>query len=455
VEFKGNVAGTGGGLANAGSNPVLENVTFSNNAAEWGGAISNGHSSPSIINATFYGNSATTYGGAISNESNSNPILTHVTISGNSAVTYGGGIYNDSNDVIVHNSIVYGNSGGEIYNSVGGIAVDYSIIQGGYPGADNIDSNPMLGPLQDNGGFSNTMMLFTGSPAIDAGNHVNCPSTDQRGIVRPQGNGCDIGAVENQFRPTQTPTETVTLVPSDTPTITSTPTSTFTPTVTRTPTVTLTRTPSRTRTPTRTPTETHTPTYTPTAPQLFTLTLNSVAANDGWILESNENSNGGGTRNATAGTLRLGDSGANKQYLGILHFDTSSLPDNAIITSVTLRIRKQDITGTDPFTTHGNLLLDIQKPYFGTTAGLLVNDFQAASGGVAVSTFSPTPVDNWYGATISGDGYVYLNLNGTTQFRLRFTLDDNNDRGADFVKFFSGNGNAANRPQLIIQYYVP
>jgi hypothetical protein len=118
-------------------------------------------------------------------------------------------------------------------------------------------------------------------------------------------------------------------------------------------------------------------------------------------------------------------------------------------------MRKQDITGSNPFTTHGTLALDIQKPYFGTTSGLLANDFQAVAGRTAVSVFDPTPVNNWYSAIIGSDGYIYIDLTGTTQFRVRFTLDDNDDRGADLIKFYSGDASAANRPQLIIQYYIP
>jgi hypothetical protein len=56
--------------------------------------------------------------------------------------------------------------------------------------------DPLLGPLADNGGPNQTMALQTGSPAIDAGNTVSCPGTDQRGISRLQGSACDIGAFE-------------------------------------------------------------------------------------------------------------------------------------------------------------------------------------------------------------------------------------------------------------------
>jgi len=54
-------------------------------------------------------------------------------------------------------------------------------------------ADPLLGPLQDNGGPTQTMALLAGSPAIGGG--ANCPALDQRGVARS--NGCDIGAVQH------------------------------------------------------------------------------------------------------------------------------------------------------------------------------------------------------------------------------------------------------------------
>jgi hypothetical protein len=54
----------------------------------------------------------------------------------------------------------------------------------------------VLGPLQDNGGSTVTHALLPGSPAIDAGDPTRCRGTDQRGVPRPQGAECDIGAFE-------------------------------------------------------------------------------------------------------------------------------------------------------------------------------------------------------------------------------------------------------------------
>lgn len=183
--------------------------------------------------------------------------------------------------------------------------------------------------------------------------------------------------------------------------------------------------------------------------------LKSLAILDGWVLESTETSDVGGTKNNSATTFKLGDDAANKQYRAILHFDTSGLPNNAVITSVTLRINARGVVGTDPFGTHGGLLVDIRKPSFGANYLLALNDFQAPASMSAVGTFDVTPVSNWYSAALDNSSFLYINLAGSTQFRLGFAIDDNDNLIADYMSFYSGNATAAIRPQLIVSYYVP
>jgi hypothetical protein len=64
------------------------------------------------------------------------------------------------------------------------------------PGANLSNTNPLLGPLQFNHGETQTHALLPGSPAIDGAHAIDCTPVDQRGVLRPQGAGCDIGAVE-------------------------------------------------------------------------------------------------------------------------------------------------------------------------------------------------------------------------------------------------------------------
>jgi len=181
----------------------------------------------------------------------------------------------------------------------------------------------------------------------------------------------------------------------------------------------------------------------------------SVGAYDGWILESSDTNNPGGSVNASDTTIRLGDDASDRQYRSILSFNTASLPDTAVITSIVLKIKKQGLVGTDPFTTHLGLLVDICKPYFGTTLGLTASDFQALASKGSVGIFGTTPSAGWYTVTLSSTARPYINKTGTTQFRLRFQKGDNDDMGADYLKFYSGNAGTASRPVLIIQYYIP
>lgn len=66
------------------------------------------------------------------------------------------------------------------------------------------------------------------------------------------------------------------------------------------------------------------------------------------------------------------------------------------------------------------------------------------------------PIDGWYWLSLDSSAFRYISLSGTTQFRLRFQLDDNEDLGDDYLKFYGGDySSQAGRPQLQVMYYVP
>lgn len=192
--------------------------------------------------------------------------------------------------------------------------------------------------------------------------------------------------------------------------------------------------------------------------KINTLNLNSISAQDGWILETGENTTVGGTLNAGTTTFVLGDNALKKQYRSILSFTTGGLPDNAVITSVTLKIKPQlpSVGGATPSMFQG-FLVDIRNGFFGTSA-LQVTDFQAAAStplaGIAPVT---TTVGGWYTFNLTASKGFINKLPGNaglTQFRLRFKLDDNNNAIANYISFYSGNS-LVNKPTLTIQYYVP
>jgi uncharacterized delta-60 repeat protein/CSLREA domain-containing protein len=199
VVFDGNTADRGGGIDYSAGSLSMMNVALKNNSATYGGGMYNWSGKVDLVNVTFSANSAD-QGGGIYNSFNSNANLKNVTLSGNQATTAGGGIYDYDCSYCVKptitNSIIYGNVGGDLYDGSGRAVISNSIVQGGYPGSGNLNVDPKLAALGNHGGFTETMALLPGSPAINAGSDINCPPVDQRGVRRPQGPHCDMGAYE-------------------------------------------------------------------------------------------------------------------------------------------------------------------------------------------------------------------------------------------------------------------
>ncbi len=193
-----------------------------------------------------------------------------------------------------------------------------------------------------------------------------------------------------------------------------------------------------------------------TCTNTLTFTARSSGAEDGWILETSETSNKGGSINTSGTSLFVGDAVGDKQYRAILSFNTAGLPDNAVIVGATLSLKKQALVGTDPFLTHQGLKFDIRKSYFGTASTLIGSDFQAPPSLMTAGGFLSKPINSWYYAVLNTDASALVNKIGLTQFRFRFAKDDNDDNGSDYLAFSSGNSSSASaRPTLLIEYYVP
>ena len=200
---------SGGAIYGAGTVSVENSTISGNSAATSGGGIYGGVIE--IVNSTISGNSAGTSGGGIYNFPYSLNVA-NSTITGNSAPS-GGGIYNKrpavgDSVVEISNTILNAGALGENILNDGGIisSLGYNLSSddgGGYltgPG-DQINTDPLLGPLQDNGGPTFTHALLPGSPAIDAGdpNFHSPPLNDQRGCPSASFNGrIDIGSFERQ-----------------------------------------------------------------------------------------------------------------------------------------------------------------------------------------------------------------------------------------------------------------
>ena len=213
----GNQASTGGGIASD-STLTINNSTVSDNKTTFsnGGGLENFGAaiqhSMTVVNCTITGNSTAAAGGGIRNVSSLS--VFDSTIAGNSA-SDGGGVSNrDDLGAVTNlsNSIIASNTGSNSGPDISGTVTSTSSLIGNTSGAtingSYITGDPLLAPLGNYGGPTQTMALLPGSPAIDAGtagdnggddgsdNGSPIPSTDQRGFSRV--GAVDIGAVEAQ-----------------------------------------------------------------------------------------------------------------------------------------------------------------------------------------------------------------------------------------------------------------
>ena len=268
--ISGNTAGLGGGMFNGGPLTIGSTTVSGNSAANGGGIYNSGGGMATITNSTVSGNSAGEGGGIFNIGVFA---ITNSTLSNNSA-SLAGGVFNNEVLQIGDTILNMGASGANIsdFGTVTSLGYNLSSDNGGGvltgPG-DQINTDPLLGPLQNNGGPTFTHALLPGSPAIDAGDPQFTPPPfyDQRGpdFWRVRNGRIDAGSFEVQAGATPTPTATLTASPTPTPTATPTITPGSTPTATRTPTPTPTATATATSTPTTTPIPASTPTPTPTS----------------------------------------------------------------------------------------------------------------------------------------------------------------------------------------------
>ncbi len=194
----------GGGIENGGTLTVTNTTLSGNSALSQGGGINN-ESTLTVTNSTLSGNSAG-FGGGIRN--NGTLIVNSSTLADNSAFS-GGGIQNDATLTVKGTLVVSnpgGNCGGGAVTSAGYNLSDDAACMRDFTQPTDINSTPaQLDPkgLQNNGGPTQTIALLSTSPAVDAIPVAACTDTngtaiaaDQRGVTRPQGSGCDIGAFE-------------------------------------------------------------------------------------------------------------------------------------------------------------------------------------------------------------------------------------------------------------------
>jgi CSLREA domain-containing protein len=203
-----NTASQGGGIHNSAGTLAVDSAIVSRNAATGtlgGGGIWNSVGVLNLVNTTVSHNTASaSYGGGI-RVSGGTTILTYTTVASNTAFSGGDGIYRSGGPVSLINTIL-------AYN--GSANCNFKPTSNGYnledrntcyldASGDITNTDPLLGPLIEShgpptGSGQGTWLhlLLTGSPAIDQGLCLSDPTVDQRGMARPQGNGCDMGAYE-------------------------------------------------------------------------------------------------------------------------------------------------------------------------------------------------------------------------------------------------------------------
>lgn len=216
-------SGDGGGVAYLGevgaAGNLLRCAIYGNTAGDDGGGVfvsQPGNMNMSFVKTTVSGNTANGDGGGLYLSSQAGSIvgLGHVTIVENNAAR-GGGIYvaNAAAAYRTYHGLLANNTAGAGANCDGSTLTStgwnlvghtsgctFTSLASDQIGTLVMPLDPRIGVLQDNGGATWTHALLTGSPAIDAGNGVNCVAggaSDQRGMMMPVGE-CDIGAYEKQ-----------------------------------------------------------------------------------------------------------------------------------------------------------------------------------------------------------------------------------------------------------------
>jgi hypothetical protein len=211
----GTIYGGAGIYTNLYTNLIVTGSTFWGNTASGDGAAIYMQSRSIVTNSTFANNTATAGPGGAISSNQGNLSLLNDTFSGNSA-SIGGALYNHStgDQTTLQNSLFVNNGGGNCDS------LNSSFTDSGYNLADDAtcqftsltstanNKNANVGTLSNNGGPAQTVPLLAGSAAMDAIPMLvsGCGATlltDQRGVLRPQGAACDIGAFENALNQVQ------------------------------------------------------------------------------------------------------------------------------------------------------------------------------------------------------------------------------------------------------------
>ena len=168
---------------------------------------------------------------------------------------------------------------------------------------------------------------------------------------------------------------------------------------------------------------------------------------------------GGNSIDNNGEALRIGDYSDGESYRILLSFDTSVFPENYTIEQVMLKLaRGTNRFSSNPFNWAGTCHIDLANPYFYNSEVMEDEDWHAPATAAEVATFSSAPLDpNEGDYMISGrfnaEGRMNINLDGLTQFRVRFT-ELSNGGVSDYLGFWSAEAIEIRKPKLLIEYSI-
>jgi hypothetical protein len=386
----------GGAILNDGGTLTVDDSVFYNNQAGCGGAIFNGGDGTlGVINSLFSYNYATNGGGGAVLTDGGHMFFHNNTFRWNSATAGGGDLYMVSDTTELYNNLFAESHGGGHCQLEGSASiVGYNNLFQDDGSACSLTNNVAGNLVGVDPQFDPNIWyaLKSTSPAIDAGAGF-CPSLSWSGYVRPQGIRCDIGAYE----------------------------------------------------------------YPQTLVRKYVV---STAAQDGWVLESTATSSVGGSRSSAGSTIPIGDTAQKQQRVGIFSFDLGAAGSLPVpledLVGVSLWLKPAGACGTTaPFSSLGNLLVDVRKGSFANNLALQAKDFQALATKKAAWSLDGTLTDGWLMKQLSLADFQLLNWSGVTQIRVRFAKGNNSNARADCLKIYSSEEPThLMQPQLVVDYYV-
>jgi hypothetical protein len=196
------IAAVGGGISVSGGSDgplvTITGTTISANHAREGGGIAAFIAEVTVVNSTVSDNS-TWQDGAGVRASNDAFTMIHCTISGN-VPAFGGTLrLQPGGEITLANTLIEGDCDlefGTVVSKGGNLESPGDTCSLADPSDQVGVADPGIAPLADHGGPTPTQALMAESPGVDAALAAHCPDTDQRGVARPQGSGCDVGAYE-------------------------------------------------------------------------------------------------------------------------------------------------------------------------------------------------------------------------------------------------------------------